>query len=199
MKVIQLYKLLMGGGGVWRTFWSLCSWSNLILDIGGHRSSRRKESHSCLGSHAGCTSTLKSCKYAAWSHSSPVHCRLDASGNGTGSNTCSCKSCDRKNMRGSNYSAATPPTKPAVAYSFQHHPPLFESFKKEKLSLSNRKAHLVMGNRVQDFAESISVSSLRLLKLYVVKTGKAFNFKLNLGSGVLGGGETCDLNRIMLP
>ena len=95
--------------------------------------------------------------------------------------------------------AATPPTKPAVAYSFQHHPPLFESFKKEKLSLSNRKAHLVMGNRVQDFAESISVSSLRLLKLYVVKTGKAFNFKLNLGSGVLGGGETCDLNRIMLP
>ena len=95
--------------------------------------------------------------------------------------------------------AATPPTKPAVADSFQHHPPLFESFKKEKLSLSNRKAHLVMGNRVQDFAESISVSSLRLLKLYVVKTGKAFNFKLNLGSGVLGGGETCDLNRIMFP
>ena len=96
-----------GGGGIWRTFWSLCSWSNLILDIGGHRSSRRKESHSCLGSHAGCTSTLKSCKYAAWSHSSPVHCRLDASGNGTGSNTCSCKSCDRKNNRSSNYCCYT--------------------------------------------------------------------------------------------
>ena len=56
-----------------------------------------------------------------------------------------------------------------------------------------------MGKRVQDFAESISVSSLRLLKLYVVKTGKAFNFKLNLGSGVLSGGESCDLNRMMFP
>ena len=95
--------------------------------------------------------------------------------------------------------AATPPTKPAVVYSFQHHPPLFESSKKKKGCLLNRKAHLVMGKRVQDFAESVSVSSSRLLKLYVVKTGKAFNFKLNLGSGVLSGGESCDLNRMMFP
>ena len=56
-----------------------------------------------------------------------------------------------------------------------------------------------MGKRVQDFAESVSVSSSRLLKLYVVKTGKAFNFKLNLDSGVLSRGESCDLNRMMFP
>ena len=105
--------------------------------------------------------------------------------------------------KGAPTTAAAPPTKPTVVYSFQHHPPLFESSKKKKKKKKgcflNRKAHLVMGKRVQDFAESISVSSSRLLKLYVVKTGKVFNFKLNLGSGVLSGGESCDLNRMMFP
>ena len=105
MKVIQLYKLLMGG--VWRTFWSLCTWSNFILDVGAHCCTWGKESHNCLGSHASCTCTLKSCKRAAWSHSSPVHCRLDTSGDRTCSNTCSCKSCCRKNIRGSKYCCYT--------------------------------------------------------------------------------------------
>ena len=34
--------------------------------------------------------------------------------------------------------AATPPTKPAVVYSFQHHPPLFESSKKKRVFVKQK-------------------------------------------------------------
>lgn len=62
---------------------------------------------------------------------------------------------DRTN--GAATTAAIPPTMPAATYSFWHHPPLFVSSKKNILCLLNRKANLVVGNSVQDFAESISV------------------------------------------
>ena len=74
--------------------------------------------------------------------------------------------------------AATPPTKPAVVYSFQHHPPLFESSKKKKRVFVKQKGTSGYGKKGARFCRICFCVKFEIVEIVCSKNREGLQFQI---------------------
>ena len=80
--------------------------------------------------------------------------------------------------KGAPTTAAAPPTKPTVVYSFQHHPPLFESSKKKKRVFVKQKGTSGYGKKGARFCRIYFCVKFEIVEIVCSKNREGLQFQI---------------------